>query len=240
MSLRRIVAALGALLLLVGACSEESPAVDYLESATTTAAGAVDTGAAIAAGASAFAGSCSACHGPEALGVDGLGKNLVGTEFITGQSVEDVVTFIGVGRPSDDPANTTGIAMLPKGGNPSLTDADLNNIVLWLKSLAGDVPAAAPAGDPAAIEAGASAFAGSCSACHGPEALGVDGLGKNLVGTDFIQAQSAEELVAFISVGRPSDDPANTTGIAMLPKGGNPSLSDTDLANIVAWLKSLS
>ena len=41
------------------------------------------------------------------------------------------------GRPADDPANTTGVAMLPKGGNPSLTDADLTDIVHFLKSLTG-------------------------------------------------------------------------------------------------------
>jgi disulfide bond formation protein DsbB len=45
--------------------------------------------------------------------------------------------------------------------------------------------------------------------------------------------------VAFIKVGRGVDDPANTTGVAMLPKGGNPGLSDQDLYDIVAYLRTL-
>ena len=34
-------------------------------------------------------------------------------------------------------------------------------------------------------------------------------------------------------------DPANTTGVAMPPKGGNPALKEADLADIVAYLRTL-
>lgn len=131
MKLRRIAALFGVLVLLVAACSEESAEIDYLDT-TTTQAPADDP---IAAGADLYAGSCVACHGPEGLGVEGLGKNLVGTEFIQGQTTAELVAFLQVGRAADDPMNTSGIAMAPRGGNPSLTDLDLEYIVLFLKSL---------------------------------------------------------------------------------------------------------
>ena len=135
MSLRRIAAVLGALVLLVAACSEESAETDYLNTTTTTEGEPLSAEEAIAAGADLFSRTCSACHGPEGLGVEGLGKNLVGTDFVQGQTTEELVAFLQVGRPADDPLNTTGIAMQPRGGNPNLTDADLEHIVLFLKSL---------------------------------------------------------------------------------------------------------
>ena len=42
-----------------------------------------------------------------------------------------------------------------------------------------------------------------------------------------------------IQVGRPAGDPLNDTGVDMPPRGGNPSLSDEDLAHIVAYLRTL-
>jgi disulfide bond formation protein DsbB len=47
-------------------------------------------------------------------------------------------------------------------------------------------------------------------------------------------------MIAFIEVGRPVDDPENTTGIIMPPKGGNPALSDQDMADIVAYMRTIN
>jgi len=87
---------------------------------------------------------------------------------------------------------------------------------------------------------GEALYSASCAACHAAGAVGVPGLGKPLVGSDFIDTLADSELVAFISVGRGPADPANTTGVGMPPKGGNPSLSDADLADIVAYIRSLN
>ncbi len=97
-------------------------------------------------------------------------------------------------------------------------------------------PAAPGAGDPAN---GEKLFAGTCASCHGADATGIEGLGKNLTKSSFIGGLSDDELVAFIKRGRPSSDPANTTGVDMPPKGGNPSLSDQDLYDIAAFLRTL-
>ncbi len=97
-------------------------------------------------------------------------------------------------------------------------------------------PAQAMKGDPAA---GEKLFAGTCSACHGPKGEGIQGLGKNMTTSQFIAGKNDADLVAFIKVGRDPSDPLNTTGVAMPPKGGNPSLQDQDLYNIVAHIRTL-
>jgi disulfide bond formation protein DsbB len=91
-------------------------------------------------------------------------------------------------------------------------------------------------GDPVAGEA---TYQGTCSACHAPDATGITGLGLPLANSEFVQSMTDDELVAFIAVGRDAGDPDNTTGVGMPPKGGNPSLTDEDLLNVVAWLRTL-
>lgn len=87
--------------------------------------------------------------------------------------------------------------------------------------------------------AGAGVYSGTCQACHGPDGVGIEGLGKALAASEFVQSQSDDELVALIAVGRSTSDPENTTGVAMPSKGGNPSLSDGDLQNVVAYIRTL-
>lgn len=87
---------------------------------------------------------------------------------------------------------------------------------------------------------GAELYSATCASCHGPDAKGLPNLGKDLTSGDFMASTSDADLVAFIKVGRDGSDPANSTGIAMPPKGGNPALTDSDLADIVAYLRTLS
>jgi len=64
-------------------------------------------------------------------------------------------------------------------------------------------------------------------------------LGNDLTTSDFVKDLSDEELLIFIAAGRNADDPQSKTGVDMPPKGGNPGLSDSDLAHIVAYLRAL-
>ena len=95
-------------------------------------------------------------------------------------------------------------------------------------------------GDAAAIAEGKTIYDGSCVACHADGGVGIDGLGKPLVGSEFIAGLTDSELIDFIKVGRDTSDPINTSGIAMPAKGGNPSLTDTDLEFVVAYLRSIN
>ena len=65
------------------------------------------------------------------------------------------------------------------------------------------------------------------------------GLGKPFTTSDFVTSKSDAELLAFIKVGRPVGDPDNTTGIDMPPKGGNPALTDAQLMDVIAYIRTL-
>ena len=79
----------------------------------------------------------------------------------------------------------------------------------------------------------------TCGACHGPEGKGVTGLGKDMTHSEFIAEKTDAELLEFIKVGRAPDDPLNTTGVLMPPKGGNPALTDQQLMDIIAYVRSI-
>ncbi len=96
---------------------------------------------------------------------------------------------------------------------------------------------APPAGD---ATAGEQVFTSTCSSCHGPEAEGLEGLGPALVDNTFIAGLTDAELVAFLEVGRSAGDPDNTTGVDMPPKGGNPALTEEDLLDVTAYLRTIN
>lgn len=98
--------------------------------------------------------------------------------------------------------------------------------------------ATAESEDPAVVH-GQKLYDANCAACHGPNAEGVENLGTMLVDNAFIQSTTDEELVAFIIQGRAADDPDNVSGIPMPARGNNPDLTDEDIADIVAFLRTL-
>ena len=89
----------------------------------------------VAAGRALFQSSCATCHGPNGEGVPNLGKDMRGNAWISQQSDAELVEFLKIGRRASDPRNVTGIDMPPRGGNASLTDADLARIVQFLRTL---------------------------------------------------------------------------------------------------------
>ena len=127
---RGIIGLLVVLALVFTACSESTGTPD-----TTTTTEAPTASGDSANGEALYNGSCVACHGPNGQGIEGLGKAFGGSEFINSSSDTEMVAFLQVGRPSDDPLNTTGIAMLPRGGNTSLTDAELLDLVAYMRTL---------------------------------------------------------------------------------------------------------
>lgn len=212
-----------------------------------------------------FVGTCAACHKPDGTGVPGLGKSLVSSQFVATLNDEALAKFVATGRGADDPLNTTKVPMPPLGGNASLTGEDLKDVVLFVRALQDHrrmpvLEAMLPKEDPNApftptaeqlaaaggdaelaefIASGAKLFTRSCAACHGPDARGAKGLGKDLVNSEFTAKLTDDEFLAFVKKGRNPGDPLNTTGVDMPPKGGNPALSDDDLLDIIAYLRSI-
>jgi hypothetical protein len=69
--------------------------------------------------------------------------------------------------------------------------------------------------------------------------LGLKGLGKDLVHSEFVKEETDEQLLKYVNEGRTVDDPRNTTGIPMPPKGGNPALTDQQIVHIIAYLRTI-
>jgi disulfide bond formation protein DsbB len=82
-----------------------------------------------------FVASCATCHGPEGGGVKGLGKSLIVSSYVKQHSDDELVAMIDKGREGGDPLNTTGVTMPPKGGNAALTEADLRDVVSFLRTI---------------------------------------------------------------------------------------------------------
>lgn len=123
---------------LAAGCANDEPggsASGGDDTATTAAGGGGGGGGDAASGEKTFAATCSSCHGKDAKGLPNLGKDLTASSFAKGLSDADLVAFIKTGRGADDPANTTGVAMPPKGGNPALSDDDLAGVVAYLRTL---------------------------------------------------------------------------------------------------------
>lgn len=97
------------------------------------------------------------------------------------------------------------------------------------------VPEPVHAGD---VEAGGDIYKATCRKCHGNDLGGIPGLGLPLEPSEFVVSMSEEDLAAFITAGRTADDPVNTIGSAMPPKGGKDSLSAQDIRDVAAFLQS--
>jgi disulfide bond formation protein DsbB len=94
-----------------------------------------------------------------------------------------------------------------------------------------------PAYSPEMIAEGESLFQQTCSACHGSDGRGLPNLGKDLTASEFVKSMTDTELLTYVLEGRTTDDPLNTTGIAMPPKGGFGFLTESDINSIIAYIR---
>lgn len=243
----------------VGARREAEAASQAYERLLASAPAAVLGVDEAARGRDLFMSACVACHGADARGVMGLGKDLTTSDYVAGLDDEGMFRFLVEGRPGAKP-----VGMPARAGREDLTDGDLRSIVVYLRGVqdgrrmpvlpeyqvastsptTSDVEAAlaAAGGDEELagwIASGTKLFAGSCLACHGAGGKGVQGNGKALVSNGFIAGLDDDGLLAFIKRGRDPSDPANTTGVGMPARGGNPALSDDDILDIISYLRTL-
>lgn len=93
--------------------------------------------------------------------------------------------------------------------------------------------------DDATVLRGEIAYGIFCVACHGPGATGIENLGLNLTDSAYIGNVNDEELLAFVIEGRTASHPDNISGVAMPPRGGYPNLSDDQIKQIIAYLRSI-
>lgn len=92
-----------------------------------------------------FTQTCASCHGLSGEGMPGQGKDLRISDFVRERDDDKMLKFLQEGRQPWDPLNTTKVAMPPRGGNPMYTDADLRDVVAFVRELQRQAPAAAGA-----------------------------------------------------------------------------------------------
>jgi cytochrome c oxidase cbb3-type subunit 3 len=141
------------------------------------------------AGKTLFADNCAGCHMAGGQGKIGLAPNLVDDSWIFGGTHENVHETIANGR--------NGV-MPPFAG--SLSDEKLTQVANYVLSLSGEEH------DAAAATAGDAIFhgEGTCLACHGPDAKGIQAMGsanltdKIWLWVDVANAGSVEAKVAAV------------------------------------------
>jgi len=208
----------------------------------------------LVAGKAVYKNTCAVCHGPDGQGVARLGKPLRNSAFVQGADDGALFELIANGRLPGDPANTTGSPM-PERGAQNIDDTQVYQVVAYLRQMqdpdqpiatveAWDLKALALAQadmpvDPS-VHPGKAIYVTSCSSCHGPNGEGLEGLGKAFTTSAFVTSSSDKDLMTMIKMGRPIWDAANTTGLDMPSKGGNPALSNDQLTEIIGYIRSIN
>ncbi len=78
---------------------------------------------------------CASCHGLRGDGVAGSGVQLRTSQFVADRDDEELVAFLKVGRQPWDADSVTKVQMPARGGDPRVTDADLRNVVAYLRDM---------------------------------------------------------------------------------------------------------
>ena len=141
-------------------------------------------------------------------------------------------------------------AVLAGGGCDGVGDAAVSRDPVGSHGVTPDLAAASfgdwtadavGAGDLAIdVDDGRQMYLGSCAACHGTGGQGMPNQGPDLRGSAFVGGSTDDQLLAFLAGGRPAGDPQNKSGLPMPPRGGNPSLSDRHLGQIVKYLRTVT
>lgn len=82
-----------------------------------------------------FEETCAGCHGFQGEGVAGLGLPLVTSPLVIYASDQALLDFVRTGRAADHPDNVLGISMPPSGGRPDWSDAELRDVIAYLRLL---------------------------------------------------------------------------------------------------------
>ncbi len=175
--------------------------------------------------------ACLACHGPGARG--GVGAQLANPVFLDSATDEFLWHMIAYGKPG-----TAMRGFLKDGAAGALmpmSSTDIDDVIAYFRELQ-----AHPAVDPpmrvhqaTSIERGKEVYdrVAGCAKCHG--AKGEGGVGPALGNPEFLKVASDGYLIGTIILGRENTE--------MLPysRGGNVALSQEQVEDVVAYVRSL-
>jgi mono/diheme cytochrome c family protein len=199
------------------------------------------------------AGHCAACHtGKNALGGDSsayLQGASLGTAYapeITGNAyqglgnwkVEQVSQYLKTGSNHQSvAAGSMGEAV--EHSTQYLTDSDLGDIALYLKSLPGSgskAPAALAATDPV-MHRGAQVYETNCMACHNVKGEGINGMVTGFADNAGIRAPGAENMIGTVLKGGRAVPTASNLTAAGMPSF-DWKLKDSDIAAVLTYVRN--
>ncbi len=180
-------------------------------------------------GATLFAAFCSGCHGPRGEGRrygnrDTVFPAIGHPDFLAIASDDYLRKTVAAGRPGRP---------MPAWKDAGLSEADIEAIVRYLRSLVGPLPEpeplALPAGD---ARSGQALYARHCAGCHGPTAT--EGEAPALRNHAFLEAADDLYIARTVLRGR--------AGTAMRHFGqatlNFPVLEAGEVADIIAFLRA--
>jgi mono/diheme cytochrome c family protein len=104
----------------------------------------------------------------------------------------------------------------------------------------GEGDSSSSGADKERIARGKKVYMKVCITCHGLKGQGVENQGKAFIGDPFILEQADDEILKLVISGRLPSDPDNTTGLEMQPRGGDQSLTDEQLLDAIAYIRTLA
>lgn len=145
-----------------------------------------------------FDDNCAACHGVNATGGPGF-PDLAAKAWLWGGDPETIEETIRVGINSTNDDTRTS-QMLAFGRDAMLDRTQIQNVVAYVRSLSGALPAE---GNAERIEAGREVFAENCVACHGDDAKGSHDVGApNLTDDSWIYGGDEQSVYTSVYAGR--------------------------------------
>jgi cytochrome c oxidase cbb3-type subunit 3 len=140
-----------------------------------------------ALGRPSSAENCAPCHGAGGGGAKGY-PNLVDDDWIWGGKLSEIAQTITHGVRSSDSQGRSGPAMPAFGRDGILKRAEIENVIDYVRSLAG-----LPTSRIANIAAGKTVYAANCVVCHGESGKGNREIGAPDL-TDPIWLYSADRV----------------------------------------------
>lgn len=175
----------------------------------------------MARGGEAFQKYCALCHGPEAKGyVADHAPSLVTSTFLESADDTFIARSIELGRPG------TPMAGYGKDLGGPLSDADIADMVAWLRHGRPAYKGPPPIKGNGNAAAGAAIYTANCQRCHGDPTTRVDAI---MLGHPVLLALASDAFLHDAIVrGRP-DTPMEAWGTKLTP---------TQIDDVVAHLRS--
>jgi mono/diheme cytochrome c family protein len=199
-------------------------------------------------------GHCSVCHSPKTwLGADKASAYLQGgllqgwfapnitadsRKGIGRWSVDEVVSYLKTGA-NPDAIATGGMVEEIVHSSSHMTDADLNAIAVYLKSLAPGrekAPAGLAASDPRMV-AGQAIYKDNCAGCHTDSGAGMPRLFARLAGSHTVQSDDPTTLIRIVVTGAQGAATASAPTAPAMPSFAW-RLSDAQIASVVTYIRN--